>query len=121
MKSKTEIKKRKRRKTNSELVETINLANKNEGWRNVASKISMSRRQESSMNLFEIDKISKEGDTVVICGKVLGLGSLSKKIRICALQFSESARAKVKSSKGEIVMLSEEIKKNPKAHGVKIL
>ena len=56
-----------------------------------------------------------------MAGKVLGSGEISKKIRICALHFSESARGKLEKSKSEIVTILEEIKKNPKAEGVRVL
>lgn len=73
------------------------------------------------MNLKDIEKVTTEGDTVVVPGKVLGSGNVNKKVRICALNFSESAKEKLKESKGEIVTIIEEIKKNPKAEGIKIL
>ena len=57
---------------------------------------------------------------VIITGKVLGSGNLNKKIRICSMSFSESAKRKLKG-KSEMVSVSDEVKKNPKAEGVKIL
>ncbi len=121
MKSKTEIKKRIENKTNPELVETIRFANKNNSWRKVVQKISESRRKARGINLEEINKNSKEGDTIVVCSKILGVGNLEKRIKICALHFSENARKKIKENKSEAVILIDEMKKNPKAEGVKIL
>ena len=119
--SKTKIKKRLKRKADKYIVETVNAAKKNKEWNKLAQIISSSRKKYSSVNLKEIEKETKEGDTVVIAGKVLGLGDVTKKIRICALNFSESAREKLKENKSEVVTILEEINKNPRAQGVKIL
>ncbi len=119
--SKTKISKRIRRKTDPVIEETIILAKKNKGWVKIAQIISGSKRSYAAVNLKEIDENSSEGDTLIIPGKVLGIGEVTKKIRVCALDFSESAKEKLVKTKSEMVSLLEEIKKNPKAEGVKIL
>lgn len=119
--SKTKIGKRTRKKTNSEIVETLNAAKKNRAWMKVAQTISSSARNYSSVNLKKIDDECKEGDTVLVVGKVLGSGGMDKKLRVCALSFSESAREKLKEKKCEIVTILEEIRKNPKMEGVRVL
>lgn len=121
MTSKTKIGKRVKRKTHTEVVSTLIKAKNAKAWARVAQKISGSRKKYDSVNLELIDRNTKEGDTVVIVGKVLGSGVLHKKVRICAMSFSESARTKLKNMKAEIVSIEEEIKKNPKAEGIKIL
>ena len=119
--SNTKIGKRVGNKTNSEVVETLLAAKKNAAWNKVAQLISSSRKKYSSVNLKEIANESKDGDTVVVVGKVLGNGKLNKKVRVCAMNFSESAVGKLKEVKSERVSLLEEIKKNPNAEGIKIL
>jgi len=54
-------------------------------------------------------------------GKVLGTGEISKKITIAAHTFSSSACDKILNAKGEILTISELIKKNPKGSKVRIL
>ncbi len=121
MKSKTKIDKQMKRKLNPELVETIKKSKKNKNWLEIASLLSAPRRRKISMNLDEIDREVKEGDTVVVAGKVLGTGNLSKKARIVALSFSEMARRKLKANKCEVANINEEIKINPSARGIKVL
>ena len=94
MKSKTLIDRQASRKLNPELAETIRKAKKLDKWVVIAGLLSYPRRMQISKNLDEIDRESGEGDTVVVPGKVLGTGSVSKKIRIVAAAFSESAREK---------------------------
>ncbi len=121
MLSNTKMKVRIRRKTNPSLVETINAAMEKESWKPLAKNLSGPTRKFVSLNLFEIDSQTSEGDTVIVVGKVLSKGELTKKLRICALSFSKSAFEKMKDSKSEALSILDEIKKNPKAEGVKIL
>jgi large subunit ribosomal protein L18e len=119
--SKTRLKNQARRKTNPFLIEIIRLAQKQKPWLPLAKILVSSTRKYSSLNLNEIDSQTKTGDTVVIPGKVLSLGELTKKIRIASLGFSALAKEKMKKTKSEAVTISEEIKYNPKAEGIKIL
>lgn len=119
--SKSRIEKKMQRKTSKEIVDTIMKAKKSKSWLEIANLISVPRRLQASINIDEIDKISKEGDTVLVPGKVLGNGDISKKIRIVSLYFSKSARDKLKARKCEIVSVAEEIKENPNARGIKVI
>lgn len=121
MLSKTKIKFRNQRKSNPILKETIRLALKYENWKKVAEALSGPTRNYSSLNLRDIDKVTKAGDTIVVLGKVLSAGNVTKKVRICALGFSSKAKEKLKQTKSEAVFLYEEILGNPKAQGVKVL
>ena len=121
MKSLTKIKKQSRKKTNQELVETILKAAKNEKWIDVARIISGPRRSRMGVNLDAIDEQAEEGEIILIPGKVLSQGELSKKIKIIALAFSENAREKLSKEKKEFSTIDEEIKKNPDAKGIRIL
>lgn len=121
MKSKTLIDKQLKRKTNSDLVETIIACKKHKNWVEVASIISGPRRKQIHINLEELDKKLKEGDKIVIPGKVLSLGEINKKINVIALSFSEKAKEKLLKSKCKALSILEEIKKNPEAKGITIL
>ncbi|HIG52336.1 TPA: 50S ribosomal protein L18e [Candidatus Pacearchaeota archaeon] len=119
--SKTKINKRLRKKGDLELIETILEAKKNREWIKLAKLISGPRKNYPAVNLKRIENETSEGDTIVIPGKVLGSGEINKKIRVCALNFSENAKRKLAINKSEVIRLIEEIKKNPKAEGVKLI
>jgi len=119
--SRTKAKFRVRRKTNPDLEETVRLSIKNQAWNKIAQILSGPTRKQSAVNLFQLDKATKEGDTVVIPGKILATGNLTKKIKICALSISDLAKTRLKESKSEFTLLRKEIKDNPKAEGVKII
>lgn len=121
MKTKSIIEKQLKRKTNPELVETIISAKKNKAWLEVAGLISTPRKRHSSINLEDIEKVAKEGETLVIPGKVLSQGDLNKKVKIVALNFSEKAKEKLLKSGIKSDSILNEIKSNPEAKGIKIL
>jgi len=121
MLSKTKVKFRAQKKTNPSLKETIRLALKYEKWKRVAEVLSGPTRNYASVNLGDIDKLAKTGDTIVVLGKVLSSGNLTKKVRLCALGFSVQAKSKLKQTKSEVDSIYNEILSNPKAQGVTIL
>lgn len=119
--SKRKIKFDSKRKTNPEVAEALSLALKHKNWLPIAKIIASSRRRYAKVNLSQIESKTTAGDTVVVIGKVLGSGDITKKVRICSFGFSKSALDKLKKSKSETVSLLEEIKKNTKAEGLKII
>jgi len=119
--SKTKIKSNLQRKTNPSIIEAVTVAKKHSAWLPIAKILSGPLQNYSTVNLLEIDKHAKEGDTIIILGKVLGTGDISKKVRLCALSISSSAKEKLKKTKSEFVTLADEIKKNPKAEGIKLI
>ena len=119
--SKTVIGRRIPRKTDSYIAETSIVAKKQKSWRSVAQIVSGSRRNYSSVNLDRLNSECEDGDTVVVVGKILGNGDLTKKLKVCALYFSASAIHKIKHAKGETVRLVDEINKNVSAKGVKLI
>lgn len=121
MKSKTLIDKQIKKKTNKELVETIISAKKNDKWLNLAGLISSSRKNLANVNLSKLEAESKEGEILVVPGKVLSQGEISKKIKVVALSFSEAAKEKLLKSGSKVLNILEEIKLNPKAEGIKII
>ncbi len=116
--SKTQITKRTDKKRNPEIMETINLAKKN-GLLDLAKKLSAPRSQYKNVNLDDLEKA--EGDKILVVGKVLGSGSISKKIGVAALAFSESAKEGLNKAGCDVKTIKMAIEKNPKMEGVTIL
>lgn len=123
MKSKTKIEKQSEKKSNPLLVEAIRLAKKTNSdfWLRVAGILSGPRRDHIIVNLDEIEKSTKEGDSIVVPGKVLSQGEISKKIAVIAFSFSEKTKEKLLKTKSQTVNIADEIKKNPEAKGLKFL
>lgn len=120
VKSKTKISEQIERKTNTNLVETLILAKKNSVWVEVAGLLSGPRRKRINVNLNELNTFAKEGEKIVVPGKVLSQGVVDKKIEVIAFAFSERAEAKLKEAGCKSLNLLNEIKSNPEAKGIKI-
>ncbi|MCX8169820.1 MAG: 50S ribosomal protein L18e, partial [Candidatus Methanomethyliaceae archaeon] len=90
-------------------------------WRALSEFLCIPSRRRIIINLGKIDKLTKEGDCVIIAGKVLGFGNLSKKVDIAALSFSQTAKLKIAQSGGRALTLEELIAMNPKGKNVRIL
>lgn len=119
--SRTRLKRRIRAKTNPETASAIALALKNPAWNKFAKLLSQSTREQSSVNLGEIDAKTSMGDTILVPGRVLAVGEVTKKLRICSFGISKEARENLKKTRSEWIHIADEIKRNPKAEGLKVI
>ncbi len=83
-----------------------------------ALKPSVARRD---LNLNRIGQLTKENDTVVFPGKVLGTGNISHKITLCSFSISNSAADKIIGNGGKLISYSDLIEQNPTGKGVMLL
>ncbi len=83
-----------------------------------ALKPSIARRD---INLNRIAQLTKENDTVVFPGKVLGTGNVPHKITLCSFSISNSAENKIIDNGGKLISFSDLIKQNPTGKGVVLL
>tara|TARA_Y100000294_G_C8558645_1_gene338145 strand:- start:1197 stop:1559 length:363 start_codon:yes stop_codon:yes gene_type:complete len=90
-------------------------------WKAIAKNLNRPTRQRTIINLFKINKLAKENETVIIPGKVLGNGELNRKITISAFYFSKSAKEKIKQCGCKAITINELIKTNPKGSKVRII
>lgn len=83
-----------------------------------ALKPSSARRV---VNLTKISKITKDGDVIVVPGKILGTGKISHKITISSFSISNSAAKKIIEAGGTVSTFGEMIEKYPSGKGVSII
>jgi large subunit ribosomal protein L18e len=117
--SKTKIERRMRTKRNPILVNTIVELKKSNPA--IAKLLVRPVKKMGDLNLSEIDRKAKDGETVLVVGKVLSSGDLTKKLKIVAWSASEKAKEKMKASKSEFVTIVQEMKKNKELKGVKLI
>ena len=114
------IKKKIRRKSNPELIELVHFLKKqSEFWQHVAELLARPKRKTIEVNLNKINKLTKDNSTVVIPGKVLSDGEISKPLTIAAFSFSDAARQKLRNSK--LISIDELAKMNKKGEGIIII
>jgi large subunit ribosomal protein L18e len=90
-------------------------------WRKVAAELSKPRRRKVEVNLSKIDVYADEGVTVLVPGKVLGAGAVSKKVDVAAFAFSGKARSLISAAGGRTMSIESLHKANPDGKGVMIL
>ncbi|MCK4757753.1 MAG: 50S ribosomal protein L18e [Thermoplasmata archaeon] len=90
-------------------------------WRDIARRLEKPSSRWSEVNLSEIDRHAKDKDTIVIPGKLLGSGNITKAVNVAAFRASESAKKKLESAGGKLMKIEELAASNPKGSGVRIM
>ncbi len=89
-------------------------------WRTVAETLMKPTRAKPLVNVFELDLHSKDGEVILVAGKVLGTGDINHKVTVAAFSFSKSAVEKITKAKGNVMTIQELVQKNPKAKDVRL-
>ena len=89
-------------------------------WKRIALDLEKPSRQRRIVNLFKIDKHTKDNETVIVPGKVLGTGELSHKVIVAADTFSQSALEKINKI-GKAITIEKMIQSKIKPSEVKII
>ena len=90
-------------------------------WRDVSDLLMAPKKNRVEVNLYRINKNTKDGDTIVIPGKVLGNGELDHKLTIACYNISSSAYRKLQAAGCERITIEELVEKNPSGSNVKII
>lgn len=113
--------------TNPELITLIRDLKKQsqetqtELWRSLAGRLTSSKRSRVAVNLSRLNRFTKDGETVVVPGKVLGAGKLDHPLTVGAFTFSEVAKSKIQNGKGNCLSIRDLMKKNPMGKNVKLM
>ena len=90
-------------------------------WKQIATDLEKPTRKRRIVNLSRINRYSKENETIVVPGKVLGSGLLNHKLTIAAYQFSESAKDKLSKIGATIVSLDKLSADSPSGKRIRII
>jgi large subunit ribosomal protein L18e len=118
---------RKIRTTNPELINLIRSLKKwsreHEArlWRDIADRLTPSRRRRTTVNVSHLNRHTIEGETVVVPGKVLGSGQIDHPIEVAAFAFSADAELKIQAAKGKCLSIQKLAAENPKGTKVRII
>lgn len=103
-----------------ELIRTLWKTKRNV-WKRVSEVISKPSRDIAEMNLFRLNKITKENDVVVVPGKILGSGKIDHPIVIGTFKISSLAKEKLANANCKVMTIAELLEKYPTGSGVRIL
>ncbi len=90
-------------------------------WRTIAEKLERADRIWSEVNVSKIARFAKEGEMLVIPGKLLGSGSITFAVTVAVFKTSEQARKKIAAAGGRTVTIGELVSANPSGAGVRIM
>jgi len=90
-------------------------------WKKVVYELAKPRRRRIEVNLTKLDVYGNDGTTILVPGKVLGAGNLTKKITVAAFSFSTSAKKLIEASGGKAITISELLMSNKDGKDVVIL
>ena len=90
-------------------------------WKKVTKELSKSRRKRTEVNLSKLDDYGTEDQTILVPGKVLGAGTVSKKVSVAAFSFSDKAKQLIASAGGKAMTIQSLYKSNPEGKGVLII
>jgi large subunit ribosomal protein L18e len=89
-------------------------------WKRVATDLEKPSRGSREVNLYKIDKFCKDGETIIVPGKVLATGELTKKVNVVAIKFSGTAEEKI-NKVGKAMDIQTFMKEKIKGKGVRII
>ena len=114
-------------KTNPELVSLIadlkKAGRENDApiWRDIALRLEAPSRVWAEANLSKIENNVKDGETIVVPGKVLAAGDLTIKVNVAAYSFSSKAAAAIVAAGGKVMTIRELVAANPAGTKVRII
>ena len=91
-------------------------------WRAVRKIVEGATRSRlAKVNVGKIDRLSSDGDIIVVPGKVLGGGTINKRVIVGALGFSKTAKNKIIKAGGEALRIEELLEKYKDSKGIKLI
>ncbi len=76
-------------------------------FRKVYWLVAVPSRKRGAVNLYKINKYTKEGDNVIVPRKVLSVGKLDHKVNIAALEYSDGALRQLKAAGCKVSTIKE--------------
>jgi large subunit ribosomal protein L18e len=90
-------------------------------WAAVAERLARARHQVRPVNVGHLERLAEAEATVVIPGKLLAEGRLTKPLTVAVFHTSSAARLKVHEAGGTVVTIRDLIKSRPDGSGVRLL
>jgi large subunit ribosomal protein L18e len=90
-------------------------------WGSVADRLERPRHGLTPVNVAHLDRLAAPEEWVVVPGKVLADGAITKPITVGATGYSTEARAKIHAAGGTTLTIPELLHAKPDGAGVRIL
>lgn len=90
-------------------------------WRAILEEAMKPRGRRRVVNIYKLDRHTREGDVVFVPGKILSVGKLNHPIVVSAFMLSKSAYKKIVDAGGKVLTLEEFMRTYPDGKNVKII
>lgn len=90
-------------------------------WRDVANRLEKPRKNWAETNLSKLSRHVKDGEVILVPGKVLSSGSIDRKIVVAAYNFSKAARTAIVAAGGRAISIANLMIENPQGSNVRIM
>ncbi len=90
-------------------------------WRDVAERLEKPSSNWAEVNLSLIQRHADEDEMIIVPGKVLGSGYLTKKVTVGSFKASHSAKETIKEAGGKHMSIRDLAEKNPEGSGIKLM
>jgi len=90
-------------------------------WKTLEKKFENSRSRRSEINISKLEQLTKDGENIIIPGKVLGNGTLSHKLNVTSFSITIPAMQKRLEAGGKVITISDLVNQHPNGKGVRII
>ena len=88
-------------------------------WKRIYRLVEVPARKRRSINISKLEITTKEGENVIVPGKVLSNGKISHRINIAAMEFSDSALKSLKDANCNVVSIKDMV--SDKSRSVRVI
>jgi large subunit ribosomal protein L18e len=105
------------------LIELRKAARRHEApiWAAVAERLARARHSVPPVNVGDLERLASAKETIIVPGKLLSHGEISKPLTIAAYRWSGTAAAKVAKAGGRTITIHELLHNQPDGAGVRII
>ncbi len=107
-----------------ELIKELKTRSIKEGntlWKRIANDLEKSNKNWRKVNINKINRYANPKEVVVVPGKILGNGDLTKEVIVYAWKFTKQAKEKIEKNKGKALSLKELLASKHKPSEVKLI
>ncbi|MGP8071559.1 MAG: 50S ribosomal protein L18e [Thermoplasmata archaeon] len=90
-------------------------------WASVADDLERARHPSRPVSVGHLDRVTSAEETVVVPGKVLSDGEISKRLTVAAFSYSVQAKSKIHAAGGTALSLHDLVRAKPTGSGVRII
>jgi len=89
-------------------------------WASAADQLERPRHRVTPVNVGHLDRLAHADDTILVPGKLLSAGTLSKKLTVAAFSYSKEARSKIHAAGGVAISVHDLLQVKPDGAGVRL-